>query len=406
MTDEARQDERMIEWLKDGPWDPPIEALEAAVAHARSHPHRAHRVGGLRRSLMSGIHLTPVQQRPAGHRTAFAVLATVAAIVVVAAGLVGGMNLINGPSAPVGPGATSQPSAEPSPAPTAEPLPADVSGLMSDCRETSAGSSSEADAVIQTRGRILACVISSSDARVAGNAVLVYNADEPTRGDIETWGSISVESAGGTWSGVWLGKVQWWGMARRHLLMGVLTGSDDHDGLRVRWTLDNEEGDSVSGGSDLAGTVLRLEATVETVDTIPPNGTRLISGAAGCSAVESGTETDVDGVTQIRGAVIECSSSGGSDPRLEGITHTVANIDLRADESADMSGTEEITVDGELRWRGEASGTIAVGYTTHHLEGVDIGYGPYAGLEYHWTTIGDPETGYVTSGRIESASND
>lgn len=353
---------------------------------------------------MSGVHLTPVQQRPAGHRTAFAVLAAAAAIVVVAVGLVGGMNLINGPATPVGPGGTSQPSAVPSPGATVAPSPADISGLMSGCRETSAGGSAEAGDVVQTRGRALVCTLTASDPRMAGTATLVYNADQPTDGDTEAWGTIRVETADGVWNGMWLGTVQPWGDAQRYLLTGMLTGSGGHDGLRVRWTLDNKEGNGVSSGLDLAHTPLRLDAVLETVDTIPRNGSTLIGGSLSCSDVETGTATEVDGVTQARDWVIECSGTVGSDPRLVGLARSTLNADQQADGSARLWGIEEIRVDGELRWSGDYSATVAVGYTTHHLEGVDIGYGPYAGLEYHWTTIGDPDWGYVTSGRIVSAS--
>jgi len=170
----------------------------------------------------------------------------------------------------------------------------------------------------------------------------------------------------------------------------------------VAWgigTCDHAEIDALN----ILQATFRLSGFVEPADAIPPDGTMLIGGSSSCSDTVAGSVTVVGEVTQIRGAVIVCSGNVGSDPRIDGSARTVLNGDQQADESAAMWGTEEITVDGAITWAGDFTGTVAPGYTTHRFAGSDLGYGPYAGLVYDWTMIGDPASGYVTSGTIQPA---
>jgi hypothetical protein len=128
VTGEQWRDERMLEWLESGPSDVPVEPLEAAIAYARTHPRRRLSGAGLRRFLMSQVHLTAVKP-PTTHRSWAAVLAAAAVVVVV---VVGGAALIarNNGDSPAGvgapaPSATALPTQAPpstqTPAPTVSP---------------------------------------------------------------------------------------------------------------------------------------------------------------------------------------------------------------------------------------------------------------------------------------------
>jgi sugar lactone lactonase YvrE len=121
VTHEESQDQRMLEWLESGPWDVPAEPLEAAVAYARTHPRRRFTGAGLRRKVMSQVHLTEVQP-PKAHRSWAAVLG-VAAVVVVTVAVVGGVGLFNRNQQDQGGGIVIPPASS-TPAPTVAPTPA------------------------------------------------------------------------------------------------------------------------------------------------------------------------------------------------------------------------------------------------------------------------------------------
>lgn len=125
MNDEARPDERMVEWLQAGAWTPPVEVLESAVAYARDHPRRARRLAGWRKSPMSGIRLTPVRGQPTSHRTAYLAFVATAAIVVIAVGSVAGIITLRGPGTQPGAAGLGSPSPSltpwPSPSPSGGP---------------------------------------------------------------------------------------------------------------------------------------------------------------------------------------------------------------------------------------------------------------------------------------------
>jgi hypothetical protein len=402
----------MIDWLERGPWDPPPEVVDSAVAYARSHPRRALRFAGLWRRVMSGIRLAPVQQRPASSRSLFIALATVAAAVVVTIGLIGGFNLL-GPEGQAG-AATSSASPSNWVPPSDPPSPVRITGRMFNCETTATPEIRVVGHIIQTRGQSVRCTLFSSDERLDGKATLVYNSDrvvshvvdlgnpdvgEP--GASDAWGTAKLELGDGRWAGVWRGTVEWQGYVKAYKLAGVFLGAGDYGGLRVRWTLDAPAGGNVS--ADLLETSFELAGTLETIDTIPPDGTTLISGSTSCSDTDPGAQTVVGEITQFRGVIITCSGNVGSDPRLEGTGRTVLNGDQMADDSATLWGTEEIIIDGAVTWRGDYSATVAPGFTTHRMSGTDVGYGSYAGLVYEWTMIGDPSSGYVNSGTIHPA---
>lgn len=121
MTQEQRQDQRMLDWLESGPLDVPVEPLEAAVEHARTHPRRRLSSAGMRRFAMDHMQLQHVQPQP--KRQWGSTLAAVAAVVVVAVVGVAGLGLIAGngddrSGGLVTPTASPTPVATPTPAPT------------------------------------------------------------------------------------------------------------------------------------------------------------------------------------------------------------------------------------------------------------------------------------------------
>ena len=128
MTGEQWRDERMLEWLESGPSDVPTDPLEAAVEYARAHPRRRWSWAGLRRVVMSQMHLQEVQPSPAPRRwgAAFAVVG----VVVVAVAVIGGVSLLsrNGND---NAGGVVAPVATPTPSPTPAPS-ASRSALVDD----------------------------------------------------------------------------------------------------------------------------------------------------------------------------------------------------------------------------------------------------------------------------------
>jgi hypothetical protein len=156
VTGEQWRDERMLEWLESGPSDVPDEPLKAAVAYARTHPRRRLSGAGLRRFLMSQVHLTEVKPQPAPGRRgmAFGVAAVVVAAIVVVAGaaLIARNNgdSSSGVAAPA-PSATAVPSQAPpstqTPAPTPTVPPPPPAGLAACSVVTLAGKAGDPGAV-------------------------------------------------------------------------------------------------------------------------------------------------------------------------------------------------------------------------------------------------------------------
>jgi hypothetical protein len=122
VTREQQFEQRLADWLEDGPLDAPDGAVNSAVAHARAHPRRRGLLAGLWRTVMTRMQPTPFPSPP--HRTRVTAFATVAVVAVVALAVVGGGALLlnQGPGKPpvAGPAATATPAATP----TATPSPA------------------------------------------------------------------------------------------------------------------------------------------------------------------------------------------------------------------------------------------------------------------------------------------
>jgi hypothetical protein len=149
VTHERRFEQRLADWLEDGPYEAPDRVVDSAGAFARAHPRRRSLLGGLWRTVMT--HLQPAQFPSSAHRARVTAFATISVIAVVALAVVGGGALLlnRGPasepavapaitqaptSAPMPTTSTSMPTPAPSPSPAANPdegLVADLAAVMS-----------------------------------------------------------------------------------------------------------------------------------------------------------------------------------------------------------------------------------------------------------------------------------
>jgi len=110
VTREQQFEQRLADWLGDGPLDAPDEAIDAAAAHARAHPRRRSLLGDLWRTVMDRIQ--PAPPIPPARRSRIRAFATVAVAAVVLLAIIGGGALL------LNQGPVNQPVAVPSAAPT------------------------------------------------------------------------------------------------------------------------------------------------------------------------------------------------------------------------------------------------------------------------------------------------
>jgi len=397
VTHEEWLDEQLTEWLIAGPHDVPVEPIQAAVAHARTHPRRRP-AGGLGRSLMDHMHLTRVEPRPTGRR-AFAIAGAAVAVVVfvVAGGLMlagGSGDQPGGVGAPLVPDVTPTPvlpTDPPSPSPTtgAAPLPTPpvaVFGVGS-CSQTSTGRSSSIDGVTQYRGVVLDCTMTMSDPRLDGVTTVGVSIDRRPDQSADIWGWGVVVNDAGRWLSKWAGTVD--AGYTTHHMTGVYVGAGGYEGLRLRFRQ----------VADRYGKY-QFTGVLEAVDAVPPDGATVVQGAS-CTTESQGSQTMSGDVLQYRGVELVCTGPS-SDPRFEGSRRVTVDIDQNPDGSATMTGTVEI--DGpDGAWTGPFTGTIDAGYTTHRMTGVLVGSGAYTGLGLRYSQIGLEAAGYVLTGRIGPA---
>ncbi len=128
----------------------------------------------------------------------------------------------------------------------------------------------------------------------------------------------------------------------------------------------------------------------------PPVG---VSGVGSCSQTSPGRSSSIDGVTQYRDVVLDCTMTM-SDPRLDGVTTVSVSIDERPDQSADIWGKAVIVNDAGT-WLSQWAGTIDAGYTTHHMTGVYVGSGGYEGLRLRFSQVADRYGKYQLTGMLE-----
>ncbi len=118
-----------------------------------------------------------------------------------------------------------------------------------------------------------------------------------------------------------------------------------------------------------------------------------VTGTITCS-LTGGVSTRVGTVDQYRGVAIPCGMTL-TDARVSGLVSTVMDIDQQPDESAEIWGRSTITNTGGA-WRGAWRGTVDAGYTFHHVAGVYIGSGGYAGLRFRYQLQGEGSVLAVT----------
>jgi hypothetical protein len=129
-----------------------------------------------------------------------------------------------------------------------------------------------------------------------------------------------------------------------------------------------------------------------------------VTARLACATIAGGSSAGHGDVVQYRGVVLRCSSTWSpADPRVGGIFTTLVSVDEHADESADIWGTSTLQNDGGS-WAGAWRGTVDVGYTTHHIQGVFAGSGAYAGLRLRYTLTGAGSPTYWLTGTIEASA--
>lgn len=373
MTREQLFEQRLTDWLEDGPMEAPDRALEVAFAHARSHPRRRTLHVGPWRAAMNRIHLAEVTpgQPPRSRLTAFA---AVAAAVVIGVALVGGAALLLGGGPPVpGPGGpvaaspmptpTVAPTPSPAPTPTPTALPPGAvatTGTQIGCSSTVEGPETTVDGLSQKRDAVRVCTDTQSDPRVSGTNTLTFNYDEHPDGTWTYWGTSRLTNDDGSWTGVYDGL----GPNDYTATMNVyLKGEGGYAGLQYR------------GTAVLSGTVTPLKGTVE------PLGPVEVTSSETCTDKEPGTSgVTAAGLEYTRGMVTVCTDVA-SDPRASGEATIVMTMEEQADGSWTYDAQSSLRNVGGS-WTGVFEGTSEPNATVAHLTGQWVGADGYAGSTY------------------------
>ena len=198
----------------------------------------------------------------------------------------------------------------------------------------------------------------------------MLNADERADARADIWGSATIETDGGGWDGFWIGTVDEGGSI--YHVQAAYQGTGGYEGLRLATS---------QASGDLGGTIT---GRIEDVDTPPAASEPVITGAS-CLTLSGPVSGSA---SQGRGARLKCSVQS-ADPRfVSDLESIVANGDERADGSATIWGTATLSNAGGM-WQSTWQGSVEAGYTTHRMDGVAVGSGDYAGLEYHFSQIGN-----------------
>jgi hypothetical protein len=115
---------------------------------------------------------------------------------------------------------------------------------------------------------------------------------------------------------------------------------------------------------------------------------------------QSGTETVVGGVTQIRGQEME-SLETMNDPRVSGTSRITLNGDLHDPVMAEWGTTRLENADGA--WEGTWTGASWDAGGATNVSGWLVGTGAYAGFTYYFHVFG-PSTPYQVEGIIFEGS--
>lgn len=363
----------LADWIESGPLEAPDRAIAFAIGHAHTHRQRRLSRSALWRSAMDRMHLTPVaarQTRIGWLLATVAVAVAMIALVVVGSGVIRLGGESNGLPAVGGPGT-------PSPTPT-------TVTQFSSCKIPDHGSSITVLSISHAWGGIIDCTINASDPRVGGVSTGHIAMDERADLSAEIWGTTVITNAGGTWEGRWAGTIDKGFTTYR--IEGLYTGTGGYAGLEYRESAISNDATTYTTGTGI----------------IRPVGT-LITGTEACEKTNEGVTEPFDNVTVIRGVALACTDSM-SDPRVSGTSSTQVSIDEWADQSADIWGSLVLRNNGGA-WEGRWSGTIDRGYTIRRIEGLLVGTGAYAGLEYHFRLVSEDQTAHSTlTGTIEPAT--
>ncbi len=366
-------EERLADWLEEGPIGAPDPPIGAALAHARAHPRRRWSAVGHWRTFMSGTNMTQVKPKAPQAGWLYAAAAVLVIVVVVAGGY--GILQASNPGSGVGGAASPVPTATASTEATA----ASFTGSET-CTETDNGTTATVNGVVQIRGQQVECTAMNTDPRLTGNGIATMNWDEYPDGTSLAWGTRFIANDGGVWRSVW--SVKTTAGAGVMEFEAVLVGEGGYEGL-VAPTFVRV---SAVGPSTVRGTIMAAEPA--------------IAGHETCTFDEANDrEFTVGDITAYRGVVGTCTDTM-SDPRLTGTGKNELSIDMRPDESADIWGTYVLVNDGGT-WEGRWAGTVDKGYTTHRVEALLVGTGDYEGLLYRMSLVSDAtDTGYDITGLI------
>lgn len=365
MTREQLFEQRLTDWLEDGPLEAPDRALEVAFAHARSHPRRRALAVGLWRAAMNRIQLAEVTPGQP-HRSRFTAFAAVAAAVVIGVAVVGGGALLLS-GGPAGPGRGAPVAASPSPIPTVAPTPSPTPALpagavattgSSTCTTPEPGTETIVNGLEQKRDSVVICTVTQSDPRVSGTQTVDFNYDEQADGTWTYWGTIGLVNDGGSWTGVWTGFGP---DDQRATATNYLKGEGGYAGLQYRGTADIVTG-------VMSGTIEPL-GPVEV--TSSETCTEKVPGESGVTAA---------GLEYTRSTVQVCTDVA-SDPRVAGETTIVLTMEEQPDGSWTYDGQVSLRNAGGS-WTGLVEGTSEPNATVAHLTGRWIGVGAYAGSTY------------------------
>ncbi|MDA8237796.1 MAG: hypothetical protein M0T75_07940 [Chloroflexi bacterium] len=375
MTREQLFEQRLADWLEDGPFEAPERALEAAIHHARAHPRRQRRLAGLWRTAMTRLQVSGVQPRPP-HRFSFAAVA--AAAVLVLGVVAGGTYLIANRGPDGGPpvaAPTSTATAPPTPGPSVEPSPALPAGVIattgrSTCTTRDPGATTTVDGLERLRGRVEVCTVTQSDPRVSGTETIDFNYEDHADGTWTYWGTSHLENEGGAWAGVWTG----FGPDDYTANLTVyLQGEGGYAGLQYRGTV------VLSG----AASAYPAEGTIE------PLGPVEFTSTSTCTETVAGdthkiTVAGPDGkpvtVSETLGGVNVCIETA-TDPRASGTSTITFNMREAADGSWTYWGTSVLENAGGS-WTSVWDGESAPAAYVANLRARGVGMGGYAGSTY------------------------
>jgi hypothetical protein len=368
---EDRFEQRLADWLEEGPFEAPERTRVAAFAYADAHPRRNSGIARLARTVTIRMRRAG-ELRDHGPAVPRAVAVLAAAAILVAAVAGSGVLLL-------GRGDDRSSIGQLGVAETATSMCVQEDPGTTTTRPTATGE------VTQRRGVVLACTLTSGDPRLEGSATFNLNADERAGGGADVWGTARIENGVGAWQGYWVGRAE--SGSTIHRIEAAYVGVDGYDGLGLRTS---QASDGLDG---------RISGTVARLDALPPASASVITGSS-CAVRVLGMISEQGAVTQTRGSVLSCTVDA-ADPRLAaGAERVVANVDERPDGSATMWGSATLTNDGGA-WQETWEGTVEAGYTTHRMTGVAVGSGGYAGLEYRYSQVGGIDL-LVRIGDIES----